>query len=531
MPFSNKKRPALRKGKRLVAVLLCAALLCTPLTPSLSGLLSTPALAAEPLLSNTASYPDHYYHDVDDSDWFAAAVVLCYETGLMNGTGDNTFSPNGILTVGEVTALAARLLEGLGGDTIVRATAKPGETRAWYEDYVDYLARAVEARGDDQTYLNVLLSRPTEPVSRYGFLALLDLASDLRSDLLPAINTIQTLPDSNDAAVLRFYNAGILTGTDVYGTFDASRTLTRAEAAVMLARVADPAQRRQFTPQAKPATTPSPSYEEEFLQTEALRVNGISVNFAAYEDLLCRMILQYDLAHDFALSYLDWDSAENGGMSLSDAFKLMATELCVRSVVQETFAGAVGVNIDDLAAALTPDPAQEVLEAYVQENDLLAARHILIKTVDDQGNSLGNEAAARATAVSIIDSLKEIASRAQFEKLLSAYNEDPGMTQFPEGYLFTAGEMVSEFENAVRALQFKEFTTTPVKSTYGYHVILRLDPTTLSQTKADYQDYVLEQLTNQWAASATVTKNELELNRLDAKTVYTAFLQSLLASL
>lgn len=49
-----------------------------------------------------------------------------------------------------------------------------------------------------------------------------------------------TPPDSTDPDVLRFYAAGILTGTDAQGTFDEYGTFTRGQAAVILARVLDP---------------------------------------------------------------------------------------------------------------------------------------------------------------------------------------------------------------------------------------------------------------------------------------------------
>ena len=51
-----------------------------------------------------------------------------------------------------------------------------------------------------------------------------------------------------DAAVLSFYNAGILTGVDDWGTFAPDKTLTRAETAAMVARVARPELRESFSP-------------------------------------------------------------------------------------------------------------------------------------------------------------------------------------------------------------------------------------------------------------------------------------------
>ena len=56
------------------------------------------------------------------------------------------------------------------------------------------------------------------------------------------------VPDCKDPAVLSLYNAGILTGSDQYGSFRGSEYLNRGQAAAILARLADPAQRVAFSP-------------------------------------------------------------------------------------------------------------------------------------------------------------------------------------------------------------------------------------------------------------------------------------------
>ena len=58
-----------------------------------------------------------------------------------------------------------------------------------------------------------------------------------------AVMTVEELPDSADPEVLTLYRAGILTGIDDTGLFAPERTLSRAELATVLARVADPSLR------------------------------------------------------------------------------------------------------------------------------------------------------------------------------------------------------------------------------------------------------------------------------------------------
>lgn len=60
--------------------------------------------------------------------------------------------------------------------------------------------------------------------------------------------------------IYTLYNAGILTGSDAYGTFHPDDGITRAEVAAIMARIIDPAQRKTFTPQEKPVNTGLANY-------------------------------------------------------------------------------------------------------------------------------------------------------------------------------------------------------------------------------------------------------------------------------
>lgn len=123
---------------------------------------------------------------------------------------------------------------------------------------------------------------------------------------------------------------------------------------------------------------------------------------------------------------------------------------------------------------------EETALAFLRDNSYLGAAHILFATIDlDTYEPLDEETIAQklqqAEAVSAeLRAIEDVDERtARFAELKAQYCEDSGKESFPDGYLFTPGAMVSEFEDGVKALEEYE-VSEPVLSTFGYHVIMRL---------------------------------------------------------
>ena len=70
----------------------------------LSLLLCLLSIGAAPYEAAAASYMD-----VSDSAWYADAVNYVTEHGIMQGTGNNRFSPDEILTRGQFVTLLYRM--------------------------------------------------------------------------------------------------------------------------------------------------------------------------------------------------------------------------------------------------------------------------------------------------------------------------------------------------------------------------------------------------------------------------------------
>lgn len=118
--------------------------------------------------------------------------------------------------------------------------------------------------------------------------------------------------------------------------------------------------------------------------------------------------------------------------------------------------------------------------SYLEDNGYISANHILLMTSDaGTGEALDEATIAEKEALAndIAQELQAIEDHdellARFAELKDEYCEDTGKATYPDGYVFTHGTMVSEFEDTCDALEEYQ-VSDPVKSDYGYHVIIRL---------------------------------------------------------
>ena len=200
----------------------------------------------------------------------------------------------------------------------------------------------------------------------------------------------------------------------------------------------------------------------------------------------------------------------------------------VSALYQKLYKECVGENGEKITDA-------EILD-YVNSVPYVTAKHILICTVDDEGNLLSEEeiAAAKETIEDIYAQLSAIADQKKlvktFDQLMNEHSEDTGLVVFPEGYTFTTGEMVEEFEAAAFALEEYQLSE-PVETSYGYHILLRLPTQRDSKVDYDYDNdvyYTVEtyaiseifgDLVSSWIEEADV-QWKAEFEGLTAEQVY-----------
>ncbi|MCL2404621.1 MAG: peptidyl-prolyl cis-trans isomerase [Defluviitaleaceae bacterium] len=114
-------------------------------------------------------------------------------------------------------------------------------------------------------------------------------------------------------------------------------------------------------------------------------------------------------------------------------------------------------------------PVVYVVEAIINDPDKFAQFEAYMQDSPDMPEEV----------LAYIEKAEAILERAQqgedFRELIETYGEDPGMTDFPEGYTFVRGDMVPPFENATIELEIGEISGLVI-STHGIHIIKRIEP-------------------------------------------------------
>ena len=155
-------------------------------------------------------------------------------------------------------------------------------------------------------------------------------------------------------------------------------------------------------------------------------------------------------------------------------------------------------------------PSDEDIQKYYEDN-YITAKHILITTVDPaSGETKRTDEEAKKEAQSILD---RINAGEDCDTLMNQYSEDTGLSNNPNGYTFTEGQMVTEFYDGAKALAEDEVSEL-VKSSYGYHIIKRvkLDDSQLDNFKSDIISAIsgsMDELLQQWMDEAQVETTDL----------------------
>lgn len=163
-------------------------------------------------------------------------------------------------------------------------------------------------------------------------------------------------------------------------------------------------------------------------------------------------------------------------------YKNMLVNTCLTAPVAQFMAADCFVTDYVYGYCESEEALDKITQTY--EKDYVTAKHILLLCDDSNKSSVKKEATKL---------LGKIKNGADFDSLMNELSEDPGLVQYPQGYTFTYGEMVEEFEKAAFALKVGEISDI-IETSYGYHIIKRepLAPMDSAMTEYLFNDLSME---------------------------------------
>lgn len=126
---------------------------------------------------------------------------------------------------------------------------------------------------------------------------------------------------------------------------------------------------------------------------------------------------------------------------------------------------------------LANELTDEEIQAYYDQEIFgeITAQHILITPdVADDATDEEKEAAEKKAKEEAEDLIKKLENGEDFTALAKEYSDDEGTATEGGKLTFTKDQVVEEFWEESNKLENGKFSAEPVKSTYGYHVILKV---------------------------------------------------------
>lgn len=178
------------------------------------------------------------------------------------------------------------------------------------------------------------------------------------------------------------------------------------------------------------------------------------------------------------------------------------------------------------------------IEKYYDEEIFgdISASHILIKPeYDDNASDEEKKEAEKKALKEAKEVVAKLKKGEDFAELAKEYSDDSSNSK-SGGKLadFNHGQMVEAFEDATKELKVGSYTTTPVKTEFGYHIILKTaqkDKPALKEVKDDIiSDLTDEKLKDDSTLEVTALvelrkKHKVEIQDKDIKKLYEAYVE------
>ena len=233
------------------------------------------------------------------------------------------------------------------------------------------------------------------------------------------------------------------------------------------------------------------------------------------------LLVRYNKAIEMGIEFTDEDKADLDAQIASMKEQTggemgYKNQLAMLGTTAEAFESLYKKNmiVSKLAEKLEADGTLAVDDNAVKDyitNNYVKAQHILFLTQDQTTGESFDAATLEEKRAKAEASLEMINAGEDFAALMNELSEDTGLANYPDGYEFTKGEMVPQFEEAAFGLEVNAVSGI-VETSYGYHIIKRLPFEVTEEKIAQYsenakaavQSEKMETLTKEWKEASEV---------------------------
>lgn len=215
------------------------------------------------------AYSDGMFSDVAPEDWYSADVRAAYELGLMGGESDSYFNAAGQITVAQAIIMASRL------HCIYHTGSRSfPASDPWYDTYISYGKQHGIVTGEPDIFAPATRAQLADLLARALPAAELEPINQVDANAIPDVKAGDSCADN----IYMLYRAGVLTGNGARRAFYPRSSVSRAEAAVIIARMADKALRKAFAlplQYSGPDLTPMETQDDRFFANSAILGNSL----------------------------------------------------------------------------------------------------------------------------------------------------------------------------------------------------------------------------------------------------------------
>lgn len=257
--------------------------------------------------------------------------------------------------------------------------------------------------------------------------------------------------------------------------------------------------------------------------------NEMKTSSSGGEDTLRNMIVTKALQEQYPKAGSDKEVTKQFNKvkkSYTDAGQDFDSALAQSNLTQKSFKAQIKTSL--LSEAALKDmkkPTQKQLKAqWAKYEPKITVQHILV--------------AKESTAKEVVAALQKDNSEANFKKLAKKYSTDTA-TASNAGKLDPFDNTDTSLDSTFKAAAFKlkkagDFTTTPVKTSYGYHIIRAIN-VPAKGTMNQHKKELTNQLYTSWESNSTImtgiikkvlTKADVSIKDNDLKNVLSVYLGS-----